>query len=42
MDPANDKHQAPTNRLKVYFRAVIEAEAWPTIVELKEETHLKL
>ena len=25
--PANDKHQAPTHRLKLYVRAVIESEA---------------
>ena len=26
MGPAKDKHQAPTNRLKLYVRAVIESE----------------
>ena len=25
--PATDKHQAPTNRLKLYVKAVIESEA---------------
>ena len=35
LGPATDKHQAPTHRLKLYVRAVIESEAWPTI---KEET----
>ena len=25
--PATDKHQAPTHRLKLYVRAVIESEA---------------
>ena len=34
--PATDKHQAPTHRLKLYVRAVIESEAWPTVVQLKE------
>ena len=28
--PVKDKHQAPTNGLKLYVRAVIESEAWPT------------
>ena len=27
MGPATDKHQAPTHRLKLYVRAVIESEA---------------
>ena len=35
--PATDKHQAPTHRLKFYVRAVIESEAWPTIVQLKRK-----
>ena len=35
MGPITDKHQAPTHRLKLYVRAVIESEAWPTIVQLK-------
>ena len=35
--PATDKHQAPTLRLKVYVRAVIESEAWPTVVQLKRK-----
>ena len=25
----------PTNGLKLYVRAVIESEAWPTVVQLK-------
>ena len=25
--PATDKHQAPTHRLKLYVRAIIESEA---------------
>ena len=29
--PATDKHQAPTHRLKLYVRAVIESEARPGI-----------
>ena len=33
--PATAKHQAPTNRLKLYVRAIIESEAWPNIVQLK-------
>ena len=37
MDPATDKHQAPTHRLKLYVRAVIESEAWPTVVQLKRK-----
>ena len=32
--PAKDKHQAPTNGLKLYVRAVIESEA-----SIKEENH---
>ena len=35
MGPATDKHQAPTHRFKLYVRAVIESEAWPTVVQLK-------
>ena len=27
MGPATDKHQAPTQRLKLYVRAIIESEA---------------
>ena len=34
MGPAKDKHQALTNRLKLYIRAVIESEAWSTTVQL--------
>ena len=30
MGPATDKHKAPTHQLKLYVRAVIESEAWPT------------
>ena len=30
--PATDKHQAPTHRSKLYVRAIIESEAWPTVV----------
>ena len=33
--PATDMHQAPTQRLKRYVRAIIESEAWPTIVQFK-------
>ena len=32
-----DKHQAPTNGLKLYVRAVIESEAWHTMVQLKRK-----
>ena len=35
--PAKDKHQAPTNVLKLYVRAAMESEAWPTIVQLKRK-----
>ena len=31
--PATDKHQAQTHRLKFYVRAVIESEAWPTVLQ---------
>ena len=31
--PANDKHQAPTNGLKLYLRTVIKPEARPTVVQ---------
>ena len=34
-DPAKDKHQAPTDRLRLYVRAAIELGAGPTIVHLK-------
>ena len=34
---ATDKHQAPTHRLKHYVRAVIESEAWPTVVQLNRK-----
>ena len=34
---AKDKHQAPTNGLKLYVRAVIESMEWPTIMHLKRE-----
>ena len=35
--PATDKHQAPTNRLKLEVRAVIEYEAWSTVVQLNRK-----
>ena len=35
--PATAKHQAPMHRLKLYVRAVIEPEAWPTMVQLKRK-----
>ena len=38
MGPVNDKHQAPTNGLKLYDRAVIKSETGPTVVQIKEET----
>ena len=31
--PAKDRRQAPTNKLKLYTRADIESEAWPTIMK---------
>ena len=34
---ATDKHWAPTRRLKLYIRAVIESEAWPTAVQWKRK-----
>ena len=36
--PATDKHQASTHRLKLYVRAVIESEAWTTVVQLKRKS----
>ena len=30
--PVKDKHQELTNRLKFYARAIIESDAWPTVV----------
>ena len=33
--PANDKHQALTNRLKLCVRAVIVSKVWSTVVQLK-------
>ena len=38
MGPATDKLQAPTHRLKLYVRAVIESEARPTVMQLKMVT----
>ena len=35
--PATDKHQAPSHRLKLYVRPIIESEAWPTVVQLKRK-----
>ena len=35
MGPANDKHQATTNRLKLYVRGVIKSEAWVIVLQLK-------
>ena len=40
--PANDKHQAPTNGLKLYVSAVIDSEDWPTVVKLKSKHSYKL
>ena len=37
MGPATDKHQAPTHQLKIYVSAVLESEAWPTVVQLKRK-----
>ena len=34
-DGGPSQGQALTNRLKLYTRAVIESEAWPTVVQLK-------
>ena len=38
--PATDKHKAPTHGLKLYVRAVIESEVWPTVVQLKMKPQL--
>ena len=35
--PSKNKHQTPTNKLKLYARAVIESEAWQTTVQLKRK-----
>ena len=35
--PAKYKHQAQTNGLKLYVSAVIESEAWPTLVQVKRK-----
>ena len=35
--PAKDKHQAPTNGLKLYVKAVFKSEAWPTVMQLKRK-----
>ena len=37
MGQANDRHQAPTNGIKLYVRAVTKSEACLTIVAFKEE-----
>ena len=34
---AKDKHQAPSNHLNLYARDVIESEAWPYVVQLKQK-----
>ena len=34
---AKDKHQAPNNGLKLYVTAVVESEAWPTVVQIKRK-----
>ena len=38
MGPATDKHQAPTHRLKLYARAVVESEALTHGRAIEEET----
>ena len=35
--PATAKHQAPTDRLKLYVRAANESEAWPTALQLNRK-----
>ena len=35
--PATDKYQSPTNPLKLYIKALIESEAWPTVVQFKSK-----
>ena len=37
---ANDKHQAPTNVVMLYVRAIIKSEASPTVVQLKRKPYL--
>ena len=34
---AKDMHQAQTNQLKLYVRAVIESEVWPTVLQIKRK-----
>ena len=31
LGPTKDKHQVPTNGLKLYVSVAIESEAWPTV-----------
>ena len=35
--PVKDKHQAPTNGLKLYVKDVVESEALLTVVQLKRK-----
>ena len=37
MGPATQKHKAPTHLLKLSVRAIIESEAWPTVVQLNRK-----
>ena len=40
MSPANDKHQAPTNGLKLDVRVIIKSKGYPTVVQLKRKPKL--
>ena len=42
VDLAKNKHQAPTEGLKLYVRSVIDSEAWPTVVQLKRNNSYKI
>ena len=37
VDQAKGKYQAPTNWLNLDVTAIIEFEAWPTVVQLKKK-----
>ena len=39
---AKDKHQAPTHRWKLYVKAVLWSETWPTVVQVKRKPWLGL
>ena len=35
--PSQGQALAPTNGFKLYVRAVIESEAWPTVMQIKRK-----